>query len=554
MEQQRLFASLESHGDSVCLIDRLSGKSLTYAETAVQSDAVFASIPAEMKSGLAFVVMHDSVAAILAYIGAVRRGFAVHLLDPQKSEANAKLIESYQPDVVIDTQSDCPMTLSDVPDLAVHADLCILLSTSGSTGAAKLVKLTHANILANTIAICQYLGLQPTDRGVTSLNPFYSYGMSVLNTHLHVGASVVVGRASIDGPDFWNVVDRFKMTNIAGVPFNFEVLKTTGRDLSLYSSLRFMTQAGGKLAPDLVYHFATEGAKNGFDFFVMYGQTEAGPRMSYLPPDLAAQSPSAIGRAIPGGAFHLRDAEGRQVTSSDVSGELVFSGPSVMRGYANTRADLSYLEDIPELLTGDIARFDDQGLYYIEGRTSRFVKPFGKRISLDVLEQRAKETFPTAVVTGDDQTIVVAIEEATADAQTIAQDFGAFCDLPATTFRIRTGQPIPRLSNGKIDYLALRSETGAAPETSNPVVIFLKEFWRILSGGKSDTKSVFEAFRTTLGSRVKDSSLSFRDLGGDSIAYMQIYLLLEDYVGEVPDAWADMTIAELEQLGVANVV
>lgn len=539
-----IFSQLQDHGDRPCLVE--GERRLSYAEAVAAADALFAG-PDLPDRGLAFVTAHTTAAALLAYIGALRRGYAVHLLDPASAAANAELAARYRPDIVIDTAAEVPVRVAG-PGQGIAPDIAILLSTSGSTGTPKLVKLSHANIAANTRSIISYLGLTDADVGITSLRPFYSYGMSVVNTHLAAGGRLVVTDRGADDPAFWALARREGVTNLAGVPFTFELLDRSGFDMGSVPSLRLLTQAGGRLAPDLVRRFALDGARHGVSFCVMYGQTEAAPRMSWLPPHLAALAPGSIGRAIPGGRLRVVDAQGATITRPGVSGELVYEGPNVMVGYAETREDLATTEDIAALHTGDIAHFDERGLFFLDGRISRFVKPYGIRVSLDDVEAALRPDFPEVAVTGTDARIVVSVGQGPADREGLVARLSAMLNLPPPAFVIVAGRPVPRLASGKIDYKALlASHAPAAPDPSLPAV-FLREFLGLLTGHMPRPASVLEAFRTVLGARVRGRDTTFRAAGGDSLSYMQLFLLLEDCMGEVPDGWDEMTVLELEHL------
>ncbi|RYI97112.1 MAG: AMP-dependent synthetase, partial [Actinomycetales bacterium] len=216
------------------------------------------------------------------------------------------------------------------PAPVLHPDLRLLLSTSGSTGSPKLVRLSRENLTSNAHAIADYLDLHGDDRAITSLPLHYCYGLSVLHSHLVRGAGVVLTDLSVVDECFWDLCRRARVTTLSGVPYTFELLHRSGFAEREPGSLRRVTQAGGRLRPEAVREYADTCATRGIDFFVMYGQTEATARMAYLPPALAAAHPDAAGIAIPGG--HLRiDSVPDQ--PADV-GEVVYSGPNVMLGYA----------------------------------------------------------------------------------------------------------------------------------------------------------------------------------------------------------------------------
>ncbi len=244
-----------------------------------------------------------------------------------------------------------------VPSRQLHPDLALLLSTSGSTGAPKLVRLSHANLLSNARAIAGYLALTPADRGITSLPLHYCYGLSVLHSHLVAGAGVVMTSASVVDPCFAAAMGDGRVTNLAGVPHSFELLERAGPDVVHVPSLRFVTQAGGRMRAERVRAWAERCRQWDAAFFVMYGQTEATARMAYLPPALATEHPQAIGRAIPGGHLELRPVDGAPAGV----GELVYRGPNVMLGYATDQSELALGATVDELATGDMARYDADG-------------------------------------------------------------------------------------------------------------------------------------------------------------------------------------------------
>ena len=264
----------------------------------------------------------------------------------------------------------------------LHPDLALLLSTSGSTGSPKLVRLSRSAVRSNAAAIATYLDLTDADRGILTLPLHYCYGLSILTSHLYAGAATIVTDWSVLDPCLWDLAAEHGATGLAGVPHTFDQLDQLGfPDLA---SLRYVTAAGGKLAPERVTDLVGLGRSRGWDFYVMYGQTEATARMAYLPPELADEYPQAVGVAIPGGSLRV---DGRQTRDGGV-GELVYSGPNVMMGYAHGPADLAAGPELTELRTGDLAREVGPGVFEVVGRTSRFAKIFGLRLDLDEIERR----------------------------------------------------------------------------------------------------------------------------------------------------------------------
>jgi acyl-CoA synthetase (AMP-forming)/AMP-acid ligase II len=407
----------------------------------------------------------------------------------------------------------------------LHPDLALLLSTSGSTGAAKLVRLSHGNLVTNARAIAEYLTLARPDRGITSLPLHYCYGLSVLHSHLVAGAGIVMTTASVVDPCFAAAMRTGGVTNLAGVPHSFELLERVGPEVIRVPSLRFVTQAGGRLPPERVREWAERTRRWGVAFYVMYGQTEATARMAYLPPDLARDHPHAIGRPIPGGQLHLRPVDG----APNGVGELIYRGPNVMLGYATTQSDLALGATLDELPTGDLARYDTANdLFEIVGRRSRFVKPFGLRIDLDAVEAALTTSSVHAAVAGDDARVVVSAPGLAAPI--VRQHVVALTGLPAATVHVDTA-PTPRTASGKVDYGALIDRAGPLASTG--------------AGGRR-ASSVAETYAKVLGGRPVGPTSTFVSLGGDSLNYVECSIQLETTLGRLPTDWHLRTVAELD--------
>ena len=298
-------------------------------------------------------------------------------------------------------------------DLEVHPDLALLLTTSGSTGSPKLVRLTLRNLAANAESIAQYLQLTPQERPITSLPMSYSYGLSVINSHLQVGATIVFTEDGVLQREFWDAVDQHHCTSFAGVPYTYQMLLQTGLLNKKGSSLRTLTQAGGRLEERYIQQMYDLAMARGWKFMVMYGQTEATARISYVPFERLGGKVGSVGIAIPNGLLSV----------DEHTGELVYRGPNVMLGYAECRDDLAKGDELHGVLrTGDLARQDDDGYFYITGRLKRFLKLFGKRFNLDDVEKILSRRFETSVACyGRDDLLMVAVEHCD-DPEAISQD------------------------------------------------------------------------------------------------------------------------------------
>lgn len=448
---------------------------------------------------------------------------------------------------------------------SLHPDLALLLSTSGSTGSPKLVRLSQRNLVANAASIVEYLQITTADRGITTLPLHYCYGLSVLHSHLLAGASVVLTDASVVDPCFRRALTDHAVTNVAGVPHTYEMLDRSGHDGLYVPSLRLLTQAGGRMDPADVARWVDRSAGCGVDFYVMYGQTEATARMAYLPPDLAARRPGTIGRPIPGGTLRLdpvaefdeddrairgADDDGGGDTGSEEIGELVYAGDNVMMGYATGQDDLARGHDLDELRTGDLARFhpDDQ-VYEIVGRRARFVKPFGLRIDLDELERRLADRLTSpggdgdtvdrdpVAVAGTDSVIVVAAP--TADRTVVVEAVTDLTGLPASRVVLDRRSGIPRLASGKVDYAALLD---AAPDRRvDPRDVAAGDTSideQVVADDPVDTTTrIRRIYAVVLGRHDVTVDDTFVSLGGDSLSYVECAIRLEQVLGDVPPDW-----------------
>lgn len=394
---------LEEFGERIAVVTE-AGERISYAELARRADAFAAQLGGRRR--LLCVEAANVIEPLVALLAGLRAGSPVLLL--ASDGPNDTVLERYRPDARFHRDgAEWRLDLSDPPSGPLHPDLALLLATSGSTGAAKLVRLSHSAIDANAASIIEYLQIGQDDAAITSLPFHYSYGLSVVASHLACGARLLLTDRSVMEPEFWLFAEREGVTSIAGVPYNYQLFESIGLRGNAPSTLRTMTQAGGRLPPETGALYGKWMRERGGRFFTMYGQTEATARMAYLPPERQLQSPGAIGVPIPGGAFRLRDEDGADVTDAGGPGELIYSGPNVMMGYAERPEDLARGPELTELPTGDLAERREDGLYYIVGRKSRFSKLFGLRISLNEIEDRLRGRNLQTDVAGDDSLIVI---------------------------------------------------------------------------------------------------------------------------------------------------
>jgi acyl-coenzyme A synthetase/AMP-(fatty) acid ligase/peptidoglycan/LPS O-acetylase OafA/YrhL len=515
---------LAAFGDRSALVT--ADEEISYADLAVRVMRVARTLGTTRR--LVLVAGANTVDAVVGYLGALAAGHAV-LLVPDDDAAVESLTVAYDPDVVSRAADGVWQHAERRPGSAheLHPDLALLLSTSGSTGSPKLVRLSYENLRANAESIATYLDIREGDRAATTLPMHYCYGLSVLHSHLLRGAGIILTGLSVADVCFWELFRRARGTSIAGVPYTFTLLDRVGFDSMELPHLRYLTQAGGPMPVDRVRHYAELGRRRGFDLFVMYGQTEATARMAYLPPDLAMSRPSAIGVPVPGGALRLAPVDAMSL--GDDSGELVYSGPNVMLGYAEQPADLALGRTVHELFTGDLARRTADGLFEIIGRRSRFAKVFGIRIDLQHVESGLEaDGVRACCVPGNDE-LVVAIEQA-GRAEDVRRLVAAGCGLPARSVRVLVVPELPRLASGKVD---LRAVSALADE---PVA----EAPAPASG--TDLRKLYAEILERPD--VTDDS-TFVGLGGDSLSYVEMSVRLEEILGALPLGWHTMPIRQL---------
>lgn len=521
-------AHLAGHGDRTAI--RTKNHSVSYGELGRRVEDMARSFGPARR--LIALEAENSLPSLVVYLAALSSGNPLLILPTTGGTAAETLIAAYDPDIVVRASNG-----EAVLDIRreetrheLHPELALLLSTSGSTGSPKLVRLSADSVQANAAAIAQYLHLRPDDTAATTLPLSYCYGMSVVNSHLLVGASLALTDLSVVDPCFWEMARTEKVTSFAAVPYTFDLLERVGFEHMDLPGLRYITQAGGRLAPDRVRSYAELGRRQGWDLFVMYGQTEATARMAYLPPDLAAEHPHAIGVAVPGGSFRLEPVPGLE------GSELIYTGPNVMLGYAERPEDLALGRVTTELHTGDLARRGPNGLYEIVGRRSRFVKIVGLRVDLGQVEQLLAALGLTAAAAGSDDFVVAAVEgsgDLALAAKTLAQDLG----LPRSAVQLHPVKSIPRLANGKPDYPAVLALASQKEERTSGTATALEP-----AAHPADVRTIFAEVLEQEDIAETDTFVS---LGGDSLSYVAASVRLERALGCLPQGWHLMPVCEL---------
>ncbi len=324
---------------------------------------------------VAVLMSQNSVDFIVAYLACLKKEVIPLLISEKASKEYINMIaEQYDAGYILLGEKNVLTRRKRETNIKIHSDLALLLATSGSMGNIKYVKLSKKNLISNIKSVCDALNISETDRAITSLPLNYTYGLSVLNTHLYKGASIVITGRSVISTDFWNLVKKENVTTFSGVPFIYESIYKLSIFNYEFPSLKVLTQAGGKLSEKLQVYFGGIARRKGLDFYIMYGQTEATARMTVLSADLILNKLGSVGTAIPGGKIDIID------------GEVIYYGENVCMGYAQKIEDLSKGDENRGILHTKDAGYMKNGYLYLEGRLDRVIKINGIRINLQDCE------------------------------------------------------------------------------------------------------------------------------------------------------------------------
>lgn len=346
------------------------------------------------------------------------------------------------------------------PKIALHPNLSHLLPTSGSTGSPKLVRHMYENIEAAGLNISTFFELKNTDRPLLVLPLYYTMGLSVVFSHLKVGATILLTHLSMTDPRFWKYIKEQEATSFTGVPYSYQILNLMRFYRMNLPHLELLTQGGGKMPTDLNQKFAEYCRDNGKRWIATYGQSECTARMTYLPSKWALEKMGSIGIAVPNGELSLIDSEGNAITTPHTEGEMCYRGKNVTMGYATKKEDLLLGDERHGFnKTGDLAYFDEDGCYYIVGRMGRFLKLFGMRVGLDECEQivQSECNGTECACVGTDEKMIVYITNAS-EQQHVKDVLIEKTHIVATSFEIRVIADIPKNETGKKQYKKLPIE------------------------------------------------------------------------------------------------
>lgn len=473
-KEHQYYNDFSFFGDRPVFIDDC-GQVMTYRELDETAAEITEKVP---HRALVFSFCENSIGAAAGYAAFLNHRVVPVMIDRHmEKDLRENLMSVYQPDYLYLPEElyqeykdlECVWSgyhyyLCRTKSQAAHElypELALLLTTSGSTGSPKLVRQSYRNIQSNAEAIAEYLEIDETERPITTLPMNYTYGLSIINSHLLQGAAILLTNHTLMEREFWRFFKEAEATSFGGVPYTYEMLKKLRFFNMDLPSLRYMTQAGGKLSPELHREFAAYAAEKHKKFIVMYGQCEATARMAYLPAEMSLEKYGSMGIAIPGGRLELVDLNGQAFLTPDVVGELVYYGENVTLGYAEAAEDLKKGDERHQRLeTGDMAKRDDDGYFYIVGRKKRFLKIFGNRVNLDETERMIKTFLESSdcACGGVDDLLYVFLTKENYDRQESVKKFlTEKTGLNPKAFEFKCIDQIPKNEAGKILYRELEA-------------------------------------------------------------------------------------------------
>lgn len=469
------FINTKVESRKIALKDEAENSFVTYGELR-ESRENHAKLSNKASKSLAFYLMRNTIGITKAFLTEIGNGDAIALINPDLSpDTIMQLVKVYQPHRIIGSTED--LNAIEIPYsepipfdrtwqrirygghmVKVNPDLTLLLATSGTTGSIKFVRLSKDNLISNAADIIDALSINESERAIGHLPLHYSFGYSVLITHMIAGGSVLLTELGLMGGALWRAAREFGATSLSGVPSHIEILSKLSIERLKLDTLKSICQAGGRCSPQHLEAINNSLRKIDGTLYVMYGQTEAAPRITTLPAAEYKIKPKSVGPSLKSGKLSIINSEGNDCKPDEI-GEVVYEGPNVMMGYAECAADLG-LGDVygNRLITGDLGYLDTDGYLYLTGRTARFAKVAGLRISLDEIERIAGNIIKVACVDGGNA-VIIAINSCDVTAEfeenKLLDMLYKQTSAPLNSYKIIFVEKIPLKSNGKIDYKGL---------------------------------------------------------------------------------------------------
>lgn len=452
----KLFKNIEKFKNNIFFIEK---NKKTYYRDFLKFEKKFKNFKSKK---LALITAYNSSEFLKIYLTFLRKDIVIMLVDYDINLNDlSKIINTYKPyyiflrkssninlrlyKIVNELDENNIFEIKKEIEYKIFKDLSLLLTTSGSTGSKKFVRISKKNLYYNTKSICKYLKIKNNHRTITTLPPNYTYGLSILNTHIYAGASICLNQSSFLEKNFWEIANKYKVNNFGGVPFHFEILKKLKFSKNKIRSLKYITQAGGSLDIQTKKYFANDAKKNNYKFIIMYGQVEATSRISYLPFEKLQNKIESVGVAIPEGSINIHPK----------TKEIIYKGPNVSLGYAVSYKDLHKGDKNKGILnTGDLGKIDSDGYLEIVGRRNRDIKLFGHRVNLDEIENILKNKgFNNPCIGKNNKLFIFVIKNK--NKANILNYLSKKLKIHSTAFKLVKLSQYPLNTAGKISYTSL---------------------------------------------------------------------------------------------------
>lgn len=418
-----MFLNLDKKDKTQVAVIDDSGRSITYGDICDFSQEFAKHLPSRT---LIFILSENKIGSLLGYTASLTNKVVPLILSAKTEEGlYTNLRDMYKPEYMwvpdemveqlgyesIFSAWDYTLVKTGYPMVPLYEELSLLLPTSGSTGSPKLVRHSYRNIEANADNVSRLFQLTEEEKAMAILPMHYTMGLSVIASHLLTGATLLLSGRSLLDKGFWTMLK--EATSFTGVPYSYDILTKMRFTRMELPNLRIITQGGGKLTPEMWNTLAQYAHDKGKKFIATYGQSECTARMAYLPADLALKKVCSIGIAEPGGQLSIIDNDGNETFEGEATGEMVYRGENVTLGYATCQEDLLKGDENHGVMhTGDLARRDADGCYFIVGRLKRFLKIFGLRIGLDEVENLIKQEFQVdCYCKGNDEKLIVLVTD-----------------------------------------------------------------------------------------------------------------------------------------------
>lgn len=446
---------LLKYGDLTALITE-TGKIINYRNLYLEIEKLAKFL---IMGKLVMIKAYLSEETIIGYVSAINHGVTVIIASSERDFT--ELLKVYRPFYIwqrrddqniqsykriYEYQNNELLVRNNELEYPIHPELALLLSTSGSTGSKKYVRISKKNLQANTKSIIESLGIVMGDRAALMLPMSYTYGLSIVNTYLYQGGCLLVPNSSMIHPDFWKFIEKNECNAICGVPNTYNFLKKMNFHNRSLNTLKLATQAGGKMNLETEKYMLNVAQDKGFRLAIMYGQTEATARMSCHILNENSDKIGSAGKAIPGGKIEI------------IEDEIIYQGKNVTLGYAESYLDLCKGDERKGILqTGDLGYLDEDGYIYITGRKNRIAKINGFRINLDELQEKICVSIDIECACIEHmESIVLYFSDSTRRESEVVNYLQKECNINRSFFKIEHINKLPKNTNGKINYLLLR--------------------------------------------------------------------------------------------------